>query len=127
MFSPFVVMRIICSERCHAAISLPAFSRTSIQIQIEQDIHISTIARKLYISNSLVLPLLHGKHFTRSVSCLLYLHNNFGLTLTRPAFRNVKNDDVARELRSGGLAMVGQALIRPTERLSGGALGGQRR
>lgn len=37
---------------------------------------------------------------------------------THPAFRNVKNDDVDRELRDAGAAMVGEALIRPSSKSS---------
>jgi len=37
---------------------------------------------------------------------------------THPAFRNAKNDEVDKELKSGGPAMVGEALIRPSSKSS---------
>lgn len=37
---------------------------------------------------------------------------------THPAFRNAKNDEVDRELREAGPAMVGEALIRPSSKSS---------
>eukprot|EP00523_Entomoneis_sp_CCMP467_P012549 CAMPEP_0168790060 /NCGR_PEP_ID=MMETSP0725-20121227/13191_1 /TAXON_ID=265536 /ORGANISM="Amphiprora sp., Strain CCMP467" /LENGTH=2014 /DNA_ID=CAMNT_0008840425 /DNA_START=198 /DNA_END=6242 /DNA_ORIENTATION=+ len=37
---------------------------------------------------------------------------------THPAFRNAKNDEVMKELREAGSDMVGQALIRPSSKLS---------
>jgi transcription elongation factor SPT6 len=37
---------------------------------------------------------------------------------THPAFRNAKNDEVDRELRDAGPAMVGEALIRPSSKSS---------
>jgi transcription elongation factor SPT6 len=37
---------------------------------------------------------------------------------THPAFRNLRNDEIEKELRSGGLAMVGEALIRPSSKSS---------
>lgn len=35
---------------------------------------------------------------------------------THPAFRNLNNDAVEREIREGGLAMIGEALIRPSSK-----------
>ena len=35
-----------------------------------------------------------------------------------PAFRNAKHDDVERELREGGAAMIGEALVRPSSKNS---------
>jgi transcription elongation factor SPT6 len=37
---------------------------------------------------------------------------------THPAFRNAKNDEIDRELREAGSAMVGEALIRPSSKAS---------
>jgi len=37
---------------------------------------------------------------------------------THPAFRNAKNDEVMSELKEGGAAMVGEALIRPSSKSS---------
>lgn len=37
---------------------------------------------------------------------------------THPAFRNLRNDDIEKELRDGGLSMVGEALIRPSSKSS---------
>lgn len=37
---------------------------------------------------------------------------------THPAFRNAKNDEVTNELKEGGAAMVGEALIRPSSKSS---------
>lgn len=35
---------------------------------------------------------------------------------THPAFRNKRHDEVEREIRDGGMAMVGEALIRPSSK-----------
>lgn len=37
---------------------------------------------------------------------------------THPAFRNAKTDEITRELKEGGAAMVGEALIRPSSKNS---------